>query len=191
MRPKYLYIICMCLFLVACGDVVTPKPRSYFRITLPEQKYERFDTVAFPYSFEKSAASNVVADKAEDAEPYWINIDYPSMKCKIHVTYKSLKNSDLDEALEDSRRLVYKHTIKADAIGESYFENDTDRVYGVLYQIKGNAATPLQFSLTDSLAHLFRGSLYFYCKPNKDSLAPVVAYLEDDIAHIMETFNWK
>ena len=132
----------------------------------------------------------MVPDDDADAEKYWINVSFPRFRCKIHLTYKSI-SGNFDEVMEDSRRLVYKHTIKADAIGETFYENPSSRVYGILYEIKGNAATPLQFALTDSVRHLFRGSLYFDCIPNKDSLAPVVSFLDDDIAHIMETLIWK
>lgn len=176
--------------LTSCGDAVVPRPRGYYRIELPEPQYEMFDSAAAPYSFEKPVYSVIQPDRDADSEPFWINIFYPRFNCKIHVTYRDIRHNAVD-ALEDSRKLAYKHTIKADAIGESFYENADNQVYGTLYRIKGNAATPLQFELTDSLSNLFRGSLYFYCKPNKDSLAPVVALIEDDIVHLMETFKWN
>lgn len=180
----------MMVVVAACGDVIVPRPRGYFRIDLPQPQYVVWDSAGAPYEFEMSTESVVVADGDQNAEPYWINISYPRLRCQIHVTYRDIRNN-VDEALEDSRKLVYKHTVKADAIGESYYEAPEKNVYGALYRIKGNAATPLQFSLTDSTRNMFRGSLYFYCRPNKDSLAPVVKYLEEDVAHIMETFKWR
>ncbi len=176
--------------LTSCGDVAVPRPRGYFRIELPGHEYAVWDSVGFPYRFEMSREARVLPDHDANAEPYWINIDYPKLNARLHVTYRQM-GEDADEALEDSRRLVYKHTVKADAIGESYFEDEEKGLYGVLYEIKGNAATPLQFALTDSTERMFRGSLYFYCRPNKDSLAPVVDYLEEDIVHLVETFGWK
>ncbi len=174
----------------SCSDVVVPRPRGYFRITLPEHEYAAWDSTGFPYSFEKSIYAKAEPDRDDDAEPYWINVYYPEHKARIHLTYRDISN-DVDEALEDSRRLAYKHTIKADAIGENYFSDEEKQVYGVLYQIKGNAATPLQFMLTDSTTQMFRGSLYFYCKPNKDSLAPVIDFMEEDVAHLVESFRWR
>lgn len=185
----------LCLLLIACvfaacGEPVVPRPRGYYRIDLPQASFAPFDSVGTPYAFEASEHSLVMPHKANNAEPFWLDIVYPRFNCKIHVTYRDI-TTNADVALEDSRRLVYKHTIKADAISESYYDAPERRVFGVLYRIKGDAATPLQFSLTDSTSNMFRGSLYFYCKPNKDSLAPVVNYLEEDIAHIMESFAWK
>ena len=43
------------------------------------------------------------------------------------------------------------------------------------------SASPLQFMLTDSVSHFFRGALYYDCIPNADSLAPVTRYLKQDI----------
>lgn len=176
--------------VVSCGEVSVPRPRGYFRIELPSHEYVRYDSVGVPYSFDVPVVSRVEVDAEHLAEPYWLNIVYPQLNCKLHVTYRKMKG-EVEENLEDSRRLAYKHTVKADAIGESYYDNDSMRVYGVLYRIKGNAASPLQFSLTDSLNHIFRGSVYFNSKPNKDSLAPVVEYIEEDVARIMESFRWR
>lgn len=187
---RFVIIIVIALLVVACGDPIVPKPRGYFRIELPEPEYVAYDSVGEPYAFEINSCSRVVPDKDANAEPHWINIVYPNINCKVHVTYRTMDGNQ-DEVLEDSRKLVYKHTVKADAIGESYYENADRKVYGTLYHIKGNAATPLQFALTDSVKNMFRGSLYFYCKPNSDSLSPVVKYVEEDVAHIIESFQWR
>lgn len=183
-------ILVVAVFVVSCGDVSVPRPRGYFRIEMPKHEYVAYDSVGAPYEFEVSKNCEVQPDDVHGEEKYWVNIIYPQFNCKIHVTYRNMKGS-VDESLEDSRRLAYKHTVKADAIGESYYDNDSLHVYGVLYMIKGNAASPLQFSLTDSMNHIFRGSLYFNCKPNKDSLAPVVEYIEEDVVRMIETFRWR
>ena len=176
--------------LAACSEPLVPKPRGYFRIMLPEPEYVSYDSIGQPYSFEINKCSYVTPDKDANAEPHWINIVYPGINCKVHVTYRPIKG-DVEEVLEDSRKLVYKHTVRADAIGEDYYEDGERQVYATLYNIKGNAATPIQFSLTDSTRNMFRGSLYFYCRPNSDSLSPVVKYVENDIVHIIETFEWR
>ncbi len=190
MMKKLIIFFTFLLIIISCSNEITPRPRGYFRISLPEYSYEKFDSAGFPYSFDKSVYSFVEPDYDENAEAYWINLYYPSLNCRVHVTYRNIIDN-AEEALEDSRRLAYKHTVKADAIGESYFEDSDKKVYGTLYRIKGNAATPIQFVLTDSVKNLFRGSMYFYCRPNKDSLSPVVEYLEDDIVHLIESFHWK
>ena len=93
--------------------------------------------------------------------------------------------------MEESRTLAYKHTIKADAIQEQVFMNPANRVYGLIYKIEGNAASPMQFFLTDSTSHFLRGALYIREVPNIDSLKPVIDFLEIDIIRLIETTSWN
>ena len=64
-------------------------------------------------------------------------------------------------------------------------------LYGVVYSIEGNAASPVIFQFTDSISQFVHGALYFNSEPNADSLKPVVSYVRQDIEHIIETFEWK
>jgi gliding motility-associated lipoprotein GldD len=69
--------------------------------------------------------------------------------------------------------------------------NSREKVYGILYDLKGNTATAVQFYVTDSTRHYLRGSLYFESEPNADSLAPVIDFFRDDVVHLIETLKWK
>ena len=64
-------------------------------------------------------------------------------------------------------------------------------MYGAFAEVKGNVASPAQFYVTDSVNHFLTGSLYFYAKPNYDSILPAANYLQKDIKRIMETLVWK
>ncbi len=185
----YIFLFSAFAMLYSCGNHYTPKPRAYYRIAFPEHDYEVLNR-DFPYTFEKATYANVVDDKAPNAEPYWINLDYPNYKGKIHISYKKIEHN-LVQVLEDSRKLAYKHSIKADAIGEKLFISPEKKVYGILYDITGDAASSVQFFVTDSVKNFLRGSLYFNAVPNKDSLAPVISFVRKDIIHLMETFEWK
>ena len=174
----------------ACNQDYTPKPRGYIRIALPEKEYQSVETDC-PYSFETAVYSEFVPDKRPGSDPCWFNIDYPNFKARIHFSYKPV-NGNLFEYLEDSRALTNKHISKASFIDETVIENDSAKVYGILYTIEGSqAASPLQFHLTDSTDHFLRGALYFNVSPNNDSLAPVIDFLRDDILHLIDSFNWK
>lgn len=177
------------IMTISCKNDYTPKPRGYFRITFPEKQYHQLDSI-FPFKFEYPVYSTIRKDQSPYAEPYWFNLHFPSMKGDVHVSYKSITNN-LGILEEDSRNLAYKHTIKADAINERLYYHPEKEVYGIFYEIKGNAASSVQFFLTDSVDHFLRGSLYFNTIPNKDSLAPVVDFISEDIQHMMETFEWK
>jgi gliding motility-associated lipoprotein GldD len=175
------------IFLLACGNNYTPRPRGYFRIDLPSKNYEAYNS-GCPYTFEYPSYS--VTDTTNQKEPCWLNIHYPSLGATIHLSYKEV-NGNLQQLLEDTRTFVYKHTIKADAIKENLYSNSEKDVHGILYEIKGNAASAIQFYLTDSTEHFIRGALYFDARPNKDSLAPVIDFVHQDILHLIETTEWK
>ncbi len=83
------------------------------------------------------------------------------------------------------------HITRADAINEELIYNTDKRVFGILYDLKGNTATAVQFFVTDSINHFLRGSLYFSSEPNPDSLAPVIDFFRQDIAHMIETLKWE
>lgn len=184
---KLQWVILMACALTGCGKRTQPLEYGYYRIDLPEAAYHTYDT-GLPYAFDLSDYAQVTP---VENEPMWMNIDYPQWNATIHCSYKPLKNCNLRDAVEDTRTLVYKHTIRADAIAEDYFENETHRTYGVLYEIEGNAASSVQFFVTDSVRHFVRGSLYFNNLPNADSIAPVNAFIRNDIRRLMETLTWK
>lgn len=178
------------IFIHSCKNEYYPKPRGYFRIDLPEKEFIRFDTT-MPYSFEYPVYATIVKDNRPNAEPFWINLEYPGFKGKIHISYKKIENN-LAEYLEDSRTLAMKHIPKANAIENKQYENPEKRVFGLTYNISGTeAASPYQFYLTDSINHFVRGALYFNTIPNNDSLAPVIEFIEQDIQHLIESFEWR
>lgn len=177
--------------LSGCNDY-QPRPRGYFRIDLPEKGYTTFNNSKYPFSFEypDSTLCRYVEKAERPGDKYGFNIAYPRLRSCIYCDYKPVENN-FRAISEDFRNFVYKHAIKADAITEQPYENPEKKVYGVMYEIKGNAASQIQFVLTDSSKHYFRGALYFSVSPNADSLAPVTEYVKADIVHMIETFNWK
>ena len=93
--------------------------------------------------------------------------------------------------MRDAQKLTYEHVIKADDIIEQPYINGDKKVYGMFYQVSGNAATNAQFYATDSVKHFVTGSVYFYAKPNFDSILPAESYLKNDMQRLLETIKWK
>jgi gliding motility-associated lipoprotein GldD len=178
------------LLTISCKKDYIPKPRGYFRISFPEKAYKMLDSKTFPYRFEAPVYSKIVADNERLAEPFWVNLEFTRNKAELHISYKNVDNN-LMKLTEDSRTLAYKHSIKADAINERIFVNPEKKVYGTIYLIDGNAASPLQFYLTDSTKHFLRGALYIREVPNIDSIRPVIEFLTPDVIHLIETTEWK
>jgi gliding motility-associated lipoprotein GldD len=88
------------------------------------------------------------------------------------LTYKPV-NNNINVLLRDAQKLTYEHVIKADDILEQPYLNPAKKVYGMFYQVD-NATS--QFYATDS--NEVTGSVYFYAKPNFDSIMPAASYIK-------------
>ncbi|MFQ9021972.1 MAG: hypothetical protein ACLR6J_12825 [Parabacteroides merdae] len=97
----------------------------------------------------------------------------------------------LGRAEEECRALVVRQSKYPERIKMQAYSNPEASVYGSLFMLDGESASPLQFMLTDSVSHFFRGALYYDCIPNADSLAPVTRYLKQDIVELIQSFEWK
>lgn len=172
------------LLSFGCKDDVVPKPASHLRLDYPEAKYVNFENDC-PFSFEINSNAIIKGEKS-----CGFTISYPKMKATIYLTYKPV-NNDIDKLLRDAQKLTYEHVIKADDILEQPYLNSGKKVYGMFYQVNGDAATNSQFYATDSSKHFVTGSVYFYTKPNFDSIMPAASYIKNDMQRLMETLKWK
>ncbi|MFN8296080.1 MAG: gliding motility lipoprotein GldD [Chitinophagales bacterium] len=192
-----LHCFIITLMITSCNENYTPKRNGYFRIDFPkERKYISYENTLCPFTFEYADYGKIQKDSSDLEEmhnhPCWFNIIYPEYKAKIYLSYTAISASEpLDKLIKDSYKLTFKHTIKADYIDETVIKGKNKNVDGILYDVGGNAASAVQFYLTDSKQHFLRGSLYFYASPNVDSIAPAVTYFREDVQHIIETLQWR
>jgi gliding motility-associated lipoprotein GldD len=186
---KRFFIAIFCLMAVGCQETPTPKPKGYFRIELPKKESATYSSNPCPFSFQIPSYSQMLPYRDSIAEPCWKYLRFPQFNCEVFLSYKKI-DGNLRNLMEDSRTLVYKHTLKANAIEETEFRMP-GRGFGVLYDIKGNAASPIQFYVSDSSKHFLRGALYFNVAPQPDSLAPVIDFVREDIVRLMETIQWS
>lgn len=177
------FILILLILFMACEGEVLPKPKAYLDLSYPNSSYQAL-TLERPYTFEVSALAIV-----KNASNNWLKLEYPTLRATLDLTYRPVQNN-LVELLQESEKLVFKHTVKADKISSKDFENPRERVYGTLYEITGNAASQLQFHLTDSTDNFLKGALYFKTRPNYDSVLPAVLYLKKDILRLFETLEW-
>lgn len=179
-----LFSIIFTLLIISCDDTVLPKPKAYLSLEYPNKEYKKLE-VTRPYSFDVLESATIIDEKNN-----WLKITYPNLKGSIDITYRPVENN-LKELLTEAEKLVFKHAVKADQIVPKDFINPKKRVFGSLYEITGNAASHLQFHITDSTNNFIKGSLYFYVKPNYDSILPAVAYIKKDVLKLVETLEWK
>ncbi len=183
------------LFLVSCNSAYTPKPRGYYKITFPEKGYQHFNNGACPFTFDypKYGVINrdtIFLDTLPD-NPCWFNITFPTLNGNLYLSYKEINRENaLNNLVEDAHKMTFKHAVKADFIEENYLSTP-NHVYGIYYEVGGNAASALQFFITDSIKHFLRGSLYFYNTPNADSIAPVLNFIKPDVMELIKTLKWQ
>ena len=194
MKIKAIIVCLLIAAIISCNSDYTIRQRGYFRIDLPEHKYVSFDKPGYPYSFEYPVYSNIVKDstyfESTPENPYWINIDFPSLNGKIYISYKDVEKNQFDKLVDDAFKLTYKHSTKATGIKDSLMHTPNG-ITGIFFKVGGNAATARQFFVTDSTKHFLRGALYFDSTPNADSLGIVNDFLEVDMKHLINTLMWK
>ena len=191
-------LLCILLLILAgipsCNSPYTPKRRGYFRIDFPAHQYQPFDRPGYPYSFDYPLYANVLKDSSffdtTPENPYWINVDFPSLAARIYISYKQIGPNKFEKLVDDAFKMTLKHSVKASAIDQSIIHTPNG-VSGVFFHVGGNAATAQQFFLTDSTRNFLRGALYFNAPPNEDSLGVVINFLQVDLQHLINTFKWK
>tara|TARA_R110000796_G_scaffold250788_3_gene380621 strand:+ start:23947 stop:24504 length:558 start_codon:yes stop_codon:yes gene_type:complete len=179
-----LYCLLFCVALLGCKEENTiPKPKAMLRLEYPNPKEAQFETDDFSFFYNEEAKPFVKNKNA-------IVLEYPAMKGAIFISYKKV-DGNLQKLITDAQKLSFEHMKKADNIEPRTFINEDDKVYGTYFQIIGDAASQSQFYLTDSIHNFITGSIYFYAKPNYDSILPAANYLQQDMRGIMETLHWK
>lgn len=185
MKPLYIFILAaICGVFTSCKKIAVPKPNAYLSLSYEKADYKDLNLNG-PYSFQLSNQAVFTVDGKS-----WANISYPKLKADINITYQKVDN-DIYNIIADAEKITFKHTQKADQIEVRSFENKEKKVYARIFNVSGNAASPIQFQVTDSLNHFISGSLYFRVTPNYDSIIPAVDYIKKDIRQVIETLEWN
>ncbi|MBC6997677.1 gliding motility lipoprotein GldD [Cytophaga sp. FL35] len=177
----FVFLLMVCF--MGCKEDVLPKPKAELRLEYSKPLVAGMETERF--SFQYNDLAQLKRDKNNS-----LILRYPEMKGEIFINYKEVEGN-LEKLFSDAQKFSYEHSVKADGILEQPFINDDAKVYGMFYEVSGDAASQAQFYVTDSTRHFVTGSLYFYTKPNYDSIYPAAVYLRKDIRAIMETLKWK
>lgn len=196
-RFKILCIIGTVFLSLACQNQETflPKPRTYPRVEFPAKAYEQVSIDECSFQFEKPIYAELVKDKfffdEETPDPCWFDLSFPGFNGKLHCSYYPVNGRvAFDSLVTDAFELVGKHRIKANYRDEFVIKKD-NKVSGILFDLGGPVASPMQFFLTDTTEHFFRGALYFENKVNPDSMNIIHEFVKEDINRMIESFSWN
>jgi len=169
----------------------SPKPRGYFRIVFPKKEYQNYNA-SCPFTFIYPKYAYIEPDRHRDAKPCWLNMQFPQFNGTLHLSYEQIQSKkEFNELIEDAHKLSFKHTVKATSIDEGVIRYPERKVFGIYYTIDGNAASSVQFYLTDSTRNYIRGALYFNTEPRLDSIQPVLTFVKKDVEVMIKSFRWK
>lgn len=191
-RKNIFLLLVITILGIACNtDTYTPKPMGFYRLEFPAKKYQTFKSNS-PYSFEYPVYTQMYKDSSYNSKENWYNLAFNSFNARLHISYYPIKSKlEFNTLVEDSRKLAFKHTVKATSIDEGIIHIPENKVYGIFYTIEGNTASAAQFFLTDSNQHYLRGALYFNEAPKIDSVLPVINFIRKDLDRMIKTFKWK
>lgn len=194
-RILFYFLICS-FFIVSCKEeeAPLPKPRMYPKVTFPEYDYNQFDESYCDLTFEYPDYGKIIQDRKffeeESEDPCWFNIQFEDFKGTFYASYISIDDRQhFDKLVQDAYTMANEHNRKANYRREELIQNQHG-VSGLYFDIGGDVATNMQFLLTDTTNHFFRGSLYFNAKVNRDSIDPIFTFIKNDIDHLINTFQW-
>lgn len=180
---NYILLFILIFLFQSCNEEHFPKPKGYLKLEYPTTSYKKI-ALDCPFTFEIAKQT-----KLWHNNKCWVKINYPKLNATIDITYLPVKNN-LKELFIEAEKLTTKHSIKADKISFIPYVNKKQKVYGKMSNVTGNAASPLQFHVTDSTKHFITGAVYFNVQPNYDSILPAIHYIEKDLIHLIETLQW-
>ena len=195
MRSLSLILVGLMFYACQTDKVYSPKPKMFPRVIYPEQSYDKFLLDVCNFTFEKPAYSTVKTGikffGEKSSHPCWFDLELHDFNGAIHFSYNPIeKTENLDKLVSDAFRIVEQHNSKAE-YREEILVSNPNGVNGLLFNIEGPVASPINFFLTDTTDHFVRASLYFDSAVDPDSIAPILDFVSKDINHVLETFEWK
>jgi gliding motility-associated lipoprotein GldD len=177
------------LAVTSCKESLPiPKPPLYLRTDFPEHTYQ-LQKDNCPYQFELSTVYSIKPVSQGAEATCHKDIELGPLNGVINFSYIKMTES-LATYVNYSNDKVGEHKIKATGIVSENIIHPEKKVYGTIFKLEGDVATPFQFYLTDSVSNFVSGVVYFNSVPNYDSLRPSLNYLEKDLYHLVNTFEW-
>lgn len=189
-----LAVLLAVLFTGCLGDKnIGPKPKTYFRLDIPEPTYSKFDTLDLPFVFQYPDYGNIERSEGRFENKNWFNVNFPNYGSKLYLSFMRITPEiTLANLVSDSYNMTKEQDKFATGVIERAYSDSDAKVYAYVFEIKGRrVVSPYQFYITDSSTYFLRGVLSLDIKPNNDSLAPIITRVVEDLDYLISTFEWK
>jgi gliding motility-associated lipoprotein GldD len=187
---NYIFVIFIVLF--GCENYFLPKQSAYLRLDYPKPEYKLIDDKDFPFFFEANTILSEISDIDINPESIDFIINYNQLNAQINFQYKNVNsNEKLNAYILDLKMTIETHSKMANSVKIKDYSLKEKNIFGRIFDLSGDVASPYQFYLTDSTNNIISGLVYFNIKPNYDSILPAINYIENDIIHLIESFDWK
>ena len=187
---NYIFIIFIVFF--GCENYFLPKQSAYLRLDYPKPQYKLINDKDFPFFFEANTRLSEISDIDINPESIDFIINYNKLNAQINFQYKNVNsNEKLNAYILDLKMTIETHSTMANSVKIKDYSLKEKNIFGRIFDLSGDVASPYQFYLTDSTNNIISGLVYFNIKPNYDSILPAINYIENDIIHLIESFNWK
>ena len=172
----------------SCIDSNLPKQSAFLRIEFKEPYYSIYEKIDSPFNFYYNSNSTDLDQIGNNQFLF----DYSDINLYLNLSFYNIKsNHDLEKKVGDFSLILDTHTKKSNGVILREYDNDNRRIFGKLYEIKGDVASPVQFYLTDSISNFISGSVNLKFKSNYDSIFPSIQYVKNDILVLFESINWN
>ena len=176
------------LMTFSCNETNLPKQNGFFRIEFKKPYYSVYEEIDTPFKFYYNSSSTNLDQIGSDQFLF----DYKDLNLSLNLSFYNINSSqDLEKKARDFSLILDTHTKKSNGVILREYDNDNKSIFGKLYEIKGDVASPLQFYLTDSVSNFISGSVNLKFKSNYDSIYPSIQYVKNDILVLFESINWN
>jgi len=188
---RNLIYICF-IFILGCDNYLMPKQSAFLRLEYSNPQYEQINNNSFPFLFETNNILSNISEINISNESIDFILKYDELNAQVNFQYKNIDSKEtLDTYILDLKKTIETHSIMANTVRIRDYVLEENDIYGRIFDLSGNVASPYQFYLTDNKNSIISGFVYFNIKPNYDSILPAISYIENDIINLIESFSWK
>jgi gliding motility-associated lipoprotein GldD len=184
-----LWVLMLTVTLASCKKASYPKPLASPRIDYPSEQYRHYDKTGSPVRFEYPSYGELTDQHQENKN--WMNLRFERYSATLYLSFSNVPASKIQIQIEEKEKMVNEQAPPASVVRKETFESADHQIVGYFYLTDGNAASPVQFLLSDQMGKLFQGSLLFDMATESDSMETVVEGLTRDIRHLVETFRFN